>query len=172
MKLKHRLDRLETLAKSMVPQKDTLQLEDSYDLIVSLIPSEILSPMSVEHKADLFSNLEKYLKRDDYQRDKCKPLSLIFDRLWEKHGRRSKPFYLGPEFYDAYQNGAKGFHDCEDCGCEIPVFTPLTLAIHYSAPVAPGPIKRVADKCPLCGGVVGSNAYYYKHGKSYGEVER
>ena len=165
-RIEHRLKRIEKIVIEMAhtsEQKSHAEtpIERKIELYAKAL-EPIMQTMREDHKEDFLYRLEMYLKGEPQDnRYHYEPLHkalnyLIDTQLYKK---QKPPVYLGPEAYEAYQNGALDLHDCADCGCEVPIFTGYTT-LNSDGTFNVIHSRRVFNNCPLCGGRVGYAAYF------------
>lgn len=149
MKLATKLKKMQEQLSAIEPvAADEIKLspERAYELIVQEI-QPILDTMGADNKAEMLQELYLYETQDDYKSGLNSPLHMAL--RWFCDNPR-KPLYLGPKAYEWYKGGSMAFHDCWDCGCDLPT-------------------NKMFPECPLCGGKVGY-CYHYYGKKERGEL--
>ena len=115
--------------------------------------------MEPQHRSLVVEDLNNCTWRLDYR---FKPFTSIVFYYVSQHLEAHRPLELPGAVASIYleDSDARPEHDCADCGYDVP--------ITYARPFVRPPRSETVyfECCPLCGGKVGSQAFYSKNGHS------
>lgn len=153
------------------PQINNETIENRIQLITK-VAKPVLDTMNNEHRQELLQSLNDFYhnfkhhdeKRIEIDSSVRKPLHLLLNFVLG-NGEQGN-LYFGPEFYEAYKNGAINMKYCSDCDCGIPIYGGRSFIengqlVHHTA-------KSITNKCPLCSGMVISYYQRFKKNRSAG----
>ena len=152
--LEKRMARLETVFRPVLKRPPT-----EADLAFTWALGKLLETMDQKHARIVQDEVASLRDPTKTPGARFSDLTVAAIEYVEGHIQNGLPLALPPAVAQVYldEPGLVAIHDCEDCGYEVPI----GYAELHANP--PKPARIYFDRCPLCGGKTGYDAFYRRN---------